>query len=241
VVAGAPVIAPAEVERLLERLYLGGGAPRREERKKAQEVAGVLALVAGAVRAPAPRGRPRTLVDAAAGHGYVGLCAAALLGWRRVVAIERDPDRVARVRAAAAQLPVPLELDARVAAIDNGAIPVRADVVVALHACGPATDAVLAASIDAGARWIVCAPCCYGDAVPGWREADATADRLGLPDDAQVRGRFAASLIDGARLRQLHDAGYEAQLVPFAAPTVTPHHLAFRARRGARAPRPVSY
>jgi hypothetical protein len=234
VVAGALIAA---VEAVLERLYLGGGAPRDEERKKAHEVAGLLELVAGAIAQPAPRGKARTLVDAAAGNGYVGLCAAALLGWRRVVAIERDEERVARVRAAAAKLDVAIELDARVALIDPATFPAGADLVVALHACGPATDAVLGAAIATDARWILCAPCCYGVAIDGWRDAIDEGGSLSLPDDAVVRGRYAQARVEGSRLRRLHAAGYEAQLVPFTAPTVSPHHHVFRARRGGVHPR----
>jgi hypothetical protein len=225
----------AVVEALLQRLYLGGGSPRNEERKKAREVADLLAMLARAIPQPAPRGKARVLVDAAAGHGYVGLCAAALLGWRRVVAIERDPDRVARVRAAAAGLDV--ELETRVGTLGEGGelVPARADVVLALHACGPATDGVVAGALAAEARWLLCVPCCYGAAVEGWADAEKRADALGLAADAEVRARHAAALIDSARLRRLRDAGYDAKLVAFTAPTVTPHNLVFRARRGGRA------
>ena len=226
------MIDVAVVEALLARLYLGGGAPRKEERKKAQEVADLLGLVAGTIAQPVPRGRPRTLVDAAAGHGYVGLCAAALLGWRKIVAIERDPERAERVRAAAARLDVVVDLDVRAASLGEGAMPAETDVVVALHACGPATDAVLAEASASGARWILCAPCCYGATVPGWEEARKDADARGLDEGAAVRGRYAAALVDSARLHRLRAAGYDAQLVSFTAPTVTPHHLAFKARRG---------
>lgn len=229
-------MTPEVVEALLERLYLGGGTPRDEERKKSREVVGILALVARAVKQPAPRGHARVLVDAAAGHGYVGLCAAALLGWRRVVAVERDPDRAARVRAAAAKLDVPLELDVRVATLGAGeAMPDSADIVVALHACGPATDAVIEEATRRRARHIVCAPCCYGGAVAGWDEARREAEVLGLHADAEVRGRYARARIDSARLLGLERAGYEAALVSFTAPTVSPHHLALVARRGGRA------
>jgi hypothetical protein len=230
----------AQVEALLERLYLGGGAPRKEERKKAREVAGLLALVARTISQPAPRGHARTLVDAAAGHGYVGLCAAVLLGWRRVVAIERDADRIDRVRAAAAKLDVPLDLELRTAVLGEGAAaacPEGADLVVALHACGAATDAVLAEASRARARWILCAPCCYGGAVSGWRDAEVEAEARGLHRDAEVRAHYARACIDSARLRSLESAGYEAKLVAFTAPTVTPHHLAIYARRGGYAKR----
>jgi Methyltransferase domain len=221
-----------QVEALLERLYLGGGAPRKEERKKAREVAGLLSLIARTIAQPAPRGHARTLVDAAAGHGYVGLCAAALLGWRRIVAIERDPDRIDRVRAAAQKLDVPIELELRAAALGAGAVPADADLVVALHACGPATDGVLADASAAAARWILCAPCCYGRAVSGWREAEVEAVARGLHRDAEVRAPYARAYIDSARLHSLERAGYEAKLIAFTTPTVSPHHLVIQARRG---------
>ena len=218
----------ATVEALLARLYLGDGAPRNEERKKAREVADLLGLIAQLQPQPAPRGKPRLLVDGAAGHGYVGLCAAVLLGWRRVVAIERDPRRAARVRGAAAGLDVALEV--RDADLTDG-IPAEADVVVALHACGAATDALLDGAVSARARWIVCAPCCYGAAIPGYATALAEGARYG---DAMLAGRHAALEVDASRLDRLRSAGYEANLRAFTAPTVTPHHMAFVARRGGR-------
>ena len=225
-------VEPAQVEDLLRRLYLAGGSPRDEERKKAREVSDLLAMLAAVQPQPAPRGKPRLLVDAAAGHGYVGLCAAALLGWRRVVAIERDPERAARVTAAAARLDLPLSLEVRVRSADLAAMPDQADVVLALHACGPATDLILDGAVRARARWILCAPCCYGEQIPGYPEALREAERLGLGADATLRGRFASVRVDGARLDRLRAAGYDAGLRAFTAPTTTPHHVVFRARRG---------
>ncbi len=225
------------IEAQLTRLYLGGGSPRNEEKKKAREVAGLLEEISRVQPQPVPRGKARVLVDAAAGNGYLGLCAAALLGWRRVVAIERDADRAARVRAAAAKLETPIDLRVEVASLDDASsMPSEADVLVALHACGPATDAVLRAGIAARARWILCAPCCYGVAVPGWAAAIEEARRLGLPDDAITHVRFAIARIDGHRLASLGNAGYEASLRAFTAPTVTPHHLVIRARKGGISP-----
>ena len=219
-------IALATVEALLTRLYLGDGAPRNEERKKAREVADLLGLVAQLQPQPAPRGKARLLVDGAAGHGYVGLCAAVLLGWRRVVAIERDPRRADRLRAVAAGLDVALEV--RDADLADG-IPAAADIVVALHACGAATDALLDGAAKAGARWIVCAPCCYGVQIPGYAAALTEGARYG---DPMLAARHAALAVDAARLGRLRSAGYEASLRAFTAPTVSPHNVAFVARRG---------
>src|SRR5437763_404433 len=65
----APSAAPAvtEVERLLLQVWIDAGdevALRREDLKKAREVAALLGQL--------PAGRGRLVVDAAAGHGYVG-------------------------------------------------------------------------------------------------------------------------------------------------------------------------
>ena len=158
-----------------------------------------------------------------------------MLGWKKIVAVERDADRIERVRAAAAKLDVAVELETRVASLGEGAFPEGADLVVALHACGPATDGVISDAIASDARWILCAPCCYGAAIDGWSEAIAKADELHLPDDTGVRSRFLSSLVDAKRLERLQRSGYEANLIAFTAPTVTPHNLAFRARkRGGR-------
>jgi hypothetical protein len=230
---GEPMIDHLAVERVLTQLYLGGGAPRNEERKKAQEVAGLLEHLARVQPQPAPRGKLRLLVDAAAGNGYVGLCAAALLGWRRVVAIERDPDRAERVRSAARKLDFTLALEVVAAEMSEAVLPRNADVVLALHACGSASDAVLRAAIQVESRWILCAPCCYGAGIEDWAHIMAGA-AVTLPDDAVLAARFASVQVDARRLAELRRAGYEASLRSFTAPTVTPHHLLFLARRGGR-------
>src|SRR3954471_17384782 len=88
-----PAPAVAEVERWMERLYVGaaGATLRREDRKKAVEVTAMLAEIARACRKGA------TLVDAAAGKAYVGLLAAKLVlepaGGGRVLTLEREPER----------------------------------------------------------------------------------------------------------------------------------------------------
>src|SRR6202044_3782890 len=93
----------------------------------------------------------------------------------------------------------------------------------------------LAGASAARARWILCAPCCYGRAVSGWREAEMEADARGFHRDAEVRAQHARAYIDSERLRSLERAAYDAKLIAFTAPTVSPHHLAIQARRGGAA------
>ena len=164
-------IAPslAEVERMLLDLWIGAedAALRREDLKKAREVAALLGAL--------PPGRGRLIVDAAAGHGYVGLLHAHLSGGRLVV-IERDVGRAARCREAAARLDPPVALELRVGEVAAPALwPEAPDLVVALHACGAASDAVIDRAIAARARWLYLVPCCYARAVPSAAAAKGTA------------------------------------------------------------------
>lgn len=215
------------VEQALQQRFIAaeGTSLRREDRKKAVEVAALLNELARL-------GKDRLLVDVAAGKSYLGLLAVELLGFTRLVVIERDPARIEACRAAAARLTQPARIDLHVGDAGDAALWPRApDVVTALHACGDASDRVLDAAIRAEARWIFLVPCCYAAAVPFAAAAEAQAERLGLPRHAAVRRRFVTSLIDAERTLRLEAAGWETTIVPFVAETVTPHNLLFRARR----------
>ncbi|APR86623.1 Methyltransferase [Minicystis rosea] len=221
------MIAVAEVEQALERLFIAaeGARLRREDRKKAVEVAALLGELGRA-------GARGTFVDAAAGKAYVGLLAAELLGVTDLRVIEREPTRAAACRAAAEKLSTRARIDVRAGDVADASLwPASPHAVVALHACGPASDAILDAAVAAGARWLFLVPCCYGAAIPFAATASAAADRLGLPRHAEVRRRHLAALIDAERTLRLEAAGYETTVVPFVAPTVTGHNLLWRARR----------
>ena len=224
------MLAQREVEAWLDRLYIdaAGATLRREDRKKAVEVTALLGEISlAAARLP----RDVTLVDAAAGKGYLGILAAKLVfspAGRpvRVVALERDPDRVARTRDAAARAGV--ELEARIADVGDRAVwPDESTLVVALHACGGAFDAIVDTAVAARARALVLVPCC----TPGSDAADDAAERLGLPRHSAVRRGFTEAFTAGARTLRLEAAGYQTEVVPFVSPTVTPYHLMWRARR----------
>lgn len=221
----------------MHRLFIGaeGTRLRREDEKKSVEVAALLTELA---RALGHRGG--AVVDAAAGRSSVGLLAVELLAAPSLVVIERDPDRVRACEEAAARRTVPSPVSVRCADVaDAGAWPDAPEVVVALHACGPASDAVLDASVRAAARRLLLVPCCYADAVPFAAAARGWADALGLPRAAAVRRAFVTALIDAERTLRLEAAGYATEVVPFVAPTVTPHNLLWRARR-VREPRAMA-
>ena len=216
--------APVEIERLLHELWIGAGGLRREDLKKAREIAALLRAL--------PAGPGRTVVDAAAGHGYVGLLHAHRSKAARLVLIERDAARAARCQEAAARLSPPPPLELRVGEVGDAALwPEAPDLVVALHACGAASDAIIDRAIAARARWLFLVPCCYARAVPFSAAAEARAEALGLPRQAPIRRRFVESMVDGERALRLEAAGYEVTLAQLVPPSVTPHNLLLRARR----------
>ncbi|HEY0707653.1 MAG TPA: methyltransferase, partial [Polyangia bacterium] len=237
-----------EVERWMDGLFVAapGARLRTEDRRKAVEVAALLIEVQRAAERCGQRGdraaQPAlTVVDAAAGKTYVGLLSAHLVLRRgagepgKVIAIEREPARAAVASAAATVLrketeAVPVEV--RVGDVRDVSLwPSSPDIVVALHACGPAADAIIERSVAQQTRHLLLVPCCTGDAIAVMKAAQAAAVRLGIPRQAPVRRRFLQSFVDAARTWQLEAAGYETEVVEFCAPTVTPHNLLWRARR----------
>jgi hypothetical protein len=228
----------SEVEHWLELLFVAaeGAALRQEDRRKAHEVAAMLEEIQRAMRRFSGRS-PLVLVDAAAGKSYVGLLAAKLLleplgRSATVVAIERDPQRVAISRQAVERLNTNILIQCRAADIGNaGAWPERPSIVAALHACGPAADAIMERSIASEAQMLLLVPCCTSAAVAAAVRAEMQATRLGIPHQAPVRRRFIQALVDAERTWTLEAAGYETEVVEFVGATTTPHNLLWRARR----------
>ncbi|MFZ5443130.1 MAG: methyltransferase [Myxococcota bacterium] len=220
-------VARADVERLLGELFIDapGAGLRKEDLKKSHELAALLTELSRV-------GRAGPLVDVAAGKAYVGLLAVELLGFERLTVIERNAARLADVRHAQAKLSRPAQVELKEGDVGDRALwPRKPGAVVALHACGPASDATIDAAIEAEAKWLLLVPCCYSAEVPAWSTAEQKADALGLPSHAEVRRRFVQAFIDAERTLRLEAAGWETTVVPFVAPTVTPHNLLFRARR----------
>jgi hypothetical protein len=231
------------VEAALHRLYIGaaGTSLRKEDRKKAVEVTGFLREIERAL--PAARS-PLTLVDAAAGKACLGLLAAELLLGPRgqlgqVTLIERDPRLAARARLAALALTQPASCftvtESDVA--HPATWPRSPDLVVALHACGPASDAIIDRTVASRAAWLMLVPCCTSQRVAAAALALRRADELGLPRHAEVRRRFVEAIVAAERTLRLEAAGYETTLVSFVPPTASAHHLLWRARRVGEATR----
>jgi hypothetical protein len=229
------MITISAVEEALHRLYIGIGTAslRKEDRKKAAELTGLLAEIERILK-EGKSSRPIHLVDAAAGKAYVGLLAAEFfLARGQVTMIEREAGRAAACREAAKKAQagqVRFTVVQREVA-DAGAWPDKPDVVVALHACGPAADAIAERAVACGARHLLLVPCCTSKGVIAARLATHHAEALGLPRHAEIRRRFIQAIVDAERTLRLEAAGYETNVVSFVAPTHTPHNLLWRARR----------
>ena len=223
-------MTPTEVEELLFRLYIDadGAKLRKEDRKKAAELVGLV----GEIRLSAgrlARSGELVVVDAAAGKGYVAVLAAAVLRPVHAILIERDPRRLALAEEAA----VRSRVDGVRFSFHSGDVgdptlwPPRPDVVVALHACGRAADAILDAAVAAEARLVLLVPCC----TPTEQRHTERAEAMGIPRHAAVRRAFLDTMLAAERTLRFERAGYLTEIVAFVPPTVTPHNLLWRARR----------
>ena len=147
--------------------------------------------------------------------------------------IEREPARVAACRDAIARLRAPgVAVEVVTADVaEPAAWPMEPDLVVALHACGPASDVIVDQTLAAQARTLLLVPCCTSKDVPSAALAQQRAEQLGLPRHTEVRRRFIQSIVDAERTLRLEAAGWQTTVVNFVAPTVTPHNLLWRAER----------
>lgn len=230
-------ISEDAIAALIERAYIAapGATLRREDRKKVVELAGLLRVMTRVL--PTTAARALLLVDAAAGKGYVGVATAALVlaarGQRAsVVAIERDPGRVAATAHAFASEAPTISFVGRPGEVEDATCwpEERPDLVVALHACGAASDAVVAHAARLRAKHVLIAPCCVAAKLPAAMAATAQADAMGLPRHAEIRRPFVESLVLAGRVRSLEAAGYEVMVDGFVPPTVTPYNKLLVAR-----------
>ena len=237
---------PADVvAAALHHLFIGveGTSLRREDEQKVRELQPLLEEV-GRVATK----KSGVLVDLCAGKSPLGLVSAALVlppGWR-VVVVDRDPVRAQAARQARGRLDERRSIHVDVVEKDiaeAGPLLQGVDVVCALHACGPASDDVIDAVAVALPTHVLLVPCCYGahprhgdeHPIPGQRAAAGLASVW--PRQGIVGRRLAQAVIDAERTLRLEAAGYDTEVLEFCAPTITPHNLLWRARRGLEARR----
>ncbi len=212
-----------QIEAVFRELFVprADSPLRPEERRKVPELAALLPEI--------ERTGARSLVDAAAGRAPLGLVAAKLLDLDELWILEREPARAERARILGGSLRTRVEV--RVGGVEDHDIwPERPELVVGLHACGPASDHILDACLRTRPRHLLLVPCCYADKVPFTEAARAHLDALGVPSQAGLRRRLIEGLVDAERALRLEAAGYEVDVLDFVPSSVTPHNKLLRAR-----------
>lgn len=238
-----------QVEDALARAFLCGGGLRKEDRQKALELAPLLDEMVRALprlSSARPPKRPLVIVDACAGKSAAGILLLALAdaGARaRVLALDADASRLQHAREGARALSVEQRIELRGTDVsDADAWPNAPDLVVALHACGAASDVVIDRAVACQAKRLLIVPCCYGAAstrthdgqsarVMAQGHADRWARAVGIPRHALVQRRFAQAVIDAERTLRLEAAGYQTEVVELMPPRVSPFCLMWRAKR----------
>lgn len=228
----------AAISAALHAVYI----PRENTRLREEEAQKVLELKPlfhelEAALAKCPRDKELVLVDAAAGRGYVSLLSTRL--WLKASGrtfrwhvIEREARRAEAVRSLAEK-----EGFADLFIVHCGDVgdrslwPEKPDIVVGLHACGPAADLLIERSCGLLARQLLLVPCCVSKTVGAHASAEAAAQDLLLAKHAPVRRRFLEAMIASERTHVLEAAGHLVDVLEFCPPTVTPHNLLWRCRR----------
>ena len=118
-------------------------------------------------------------------------------------------------------------------AIAPDRLPEPVDGVLALHACDTATDDALAAGVEAGARFILAAPCCHKEIRP---QLAPPAPLAPLLAHGILRTREAEIATDALRAALLEAAGYSARVFEFVSTEHTDKNLVIAAVRRTRPP-----
>ncbi len=158
--------------------------------------------------------RPLQVLDFGAGKGYLTFAVHDHLRRRglpaRVTGVDLKEDMVALGHRSARELGLD-GLDFELGDVRSYATrPV--DVMIALHACDIATDHAMHMGIRAGARIILCAPCCHKELRPQMRSPLLL---LPLLRHGIHLGQEAEMLTDGLRALLLEAEGYDTQVFEF--------------------------
>ena len=111
--------------------------------------------------------------------------------------------------------------------------PEKLDVLIALHACNTATDDAIASGIKAGAKLIVCAPCCH-------KQIRQEMERSGFTDAITRYGIFlerqAVMITDTIRALIMEYYGYKTQVMEFIEMEHTPKNVLLVGRKTDKEP-----
>ena len=113
------------------------------------------------------------------------------------------------------------KLSFRAGSIETTEIP-AADMLIALHACDTATDQAIYRGIKAGAKVIICAPCCHKQIR---KQMHPTNDLKAITSFGILEERQAEILTDTIRALVLKAFGYKTKVFEFISTEHTPKNV----------------
>lgn len=173
----ADVLRPGQSLELLKELHIltRDGKLNQDSRRKLKQVNHLVQFIETVMHElGAQQGKPLTLADHGAGKSYLGfilydLCLKAL-GSGHIYGIETRAELVQKSQALAARLGFDRMTFVNLSVLDATtaqALPVRVDLVTALHACDTATDDAIAFGLHKDAQAMVLVPCCQAEIARG--------------------------------------------------------------------------
>ena len=198
------------------------------------------AIGAGRVRMPTEQ-EPLQVVDLGCGNAYLTFAAHRYLTAVRGLPVHTTGvDVKAQSRDHNTQVAEELGLGEAMSFVQgdigSAELPVRPDVVLALHACDTATDDALARAVTWDAPLVLAAPCCHHDVAAQLRRTPTPAPYTLLTRSGILRERFADTLTDAMRASILRLAGYRVDVIEFVDSKHTPRNTLLRAVRTGAAP-----
>jgi SAM-dependent methyltransferase len=198
------------------------------------------AIEAGRVRTPTEQ-EPLQVVDLGCGNAYLTFAAHRYLTAVRGLPVHTTGvDVKAQSRDHNTQVAEDLGLAETMSFvhgdIGSAELPVRPDVVLALHACDTATDDALARAVTWDAPLVLAAPCCHHDVAAQLRRTPTPAPYTLLTRSGILRERFADTLTDAMRASILRLAGYRVDVIEFVDSKHTPRNTLLRAVRTGAVP-----
>ena len=187
--------------------------------RKWRQINKFVEIFAGAVASAglAVAGPPVRVADFGSGKGYLTFAVHDWLSRQpgvvpQVIGVELRPDMVALGNGAVAALGL------QGLQFEEGDLrswqPATLDVVIALHACDTATDHAIHLGVRAGAKVILCAPCCHKQLRPQLLSPHPLRPLL---QHGVHQAQQAEMLTDGLRAMLLEACGYDTQVFEFVA------------------------
>ncbi|RYG32479.1 SAM-dependent methyltransferase [bacterium] len=231
-----------ELDPFLQKIgfMTADGKIRAERQRKFQQINEFLRVVEDTADLKTVGTQPLLIVDFGCGNAYLTFSLHHYLNAKlgvttELVGVDRDPEAIERNLAKASALGSETIRFVR-SGISDFQAPRPADIVTALHACDTATDDALAKALEYGAKLVFASPCCHHHLQAQLTANPPTGSFSPMMRDGILKERLGDLVTDTLRALLLRIAGYEVDVIQFAAPEHTAKNLLIRAKRTGASP-----